>query len=65
MRPRAGLDGYRKSRPHRDSVAGPSSRCRVSVPTALSLPRVAQYTEGKAELLSGSLVSDQSDFTIA
>jgi hypothetical protein len=31
----AGLDGCRKSRPHRDSITGPSSPYRVAVPTEL------------------------------
>ena len=31
--PRAGLDGCGKSRPHRDSIPGPSIRKRVPVPT--------------------------------
>ena len=33
---RAGLDGCGKSRPHRDSIPGPSSPWRVAIPTALS-----------------------------
>ena len=35
---RAGLDGCGKSRPHRDSIPGPSSPQRVAVPTELSRP---------------------------
>ena len=65
MRPRTGLDGYRKSGSHRDSDAGPSSPYRVSVPTTLSRPRVTQFTEGKTELLSRSQISDQPQDTIA
>ena len=34
--PRTGLDGCGKSRPHRDSIFGPSSPQRVAVPTTLS-----------------------------
>jgi len=34
--PRAGLDGCGKSRPHRDSIPGPSSPKRVAIPTELS-----------------------------
>jgi len=36
--PKAGLDGCRKSHPHRDSTPGPSSPYRVAIPTALSRP---------------------------
>ena len=36
--PRAGLDGCGKSRPHRDSIPGPSSPWRVAIPTVLSRP---------------------------
>ena len=36
--PRAGLDGYGKSRPHRVSIAGPSNPYRVATSTALSRP---------------------------
>ena len=36
--PRAGLDGCWKSRPHRDSIPGPSSPQRVAIPTTLSRP---------------------------
>ena len=35
---RAGLDGYRKSPPHRDSITGPSSPYTVAIPTELSQP---------------------------
>ena len=34
--PKAGVDGCGKSRPHRDSIPGPSSPQRVAIPTALS-----------------------------
>ena len=34
--PSAGLDGRGKSRPHRDSIPGPSSPYRVAIPTELS-----------------------------
>ena len=36
--PRAGLDRCRKSRPHRDSIAGPSSPQPVAIPTTLPSP---------------------------
>jgi hypothetical protein len=36
--PRASLDGCGKSRPHRDSIPGPSSPQRVAIPTTLSRP---------------------------
>jgi hypothetical protein len=43
--PRAGLDRCGKSRPHRDSVTGPSSLKPVAVPTELSWPTdLAMYT---------------------
>jgi hypothetical protein len=35
---RAGLDGYGKSRPHRDSIPGPFNPYRVATPTELSRP---------------------------
>ena len=35
--PSAGLDVCTKSRPHRDSIPGPSSPWRVAIPTTLSL----------------------------
>jgi len=38
--PRAVLDGCGKSRPHRDSIPGPSSPWRVAVPTELSRPLI-------------------------
>ena len=38
MDPRDGLDGCGKSRPHWDSIPGPSSPQRVAIPTELSLP---------------------------
>ena len=34
--PRAGLDGCRKSRPHLDSIPGPSSPKPVAMPTTLT-----------------------------
>ena len=37
MGPRGGLDGCKISRPHRDSIPGPSSKWRVAIPTELSL----------------------------
>jgi hypothetical protein len=37
-RPIAGLDGWRKSHLHRDSIPGPSSPQRVAIPTTLSRP---------------------------
>ena len=36
--PRVGLDGYGKSRPHRDSIPGPFSLQRVAIPTELPGP---------------------------
>jgi hypothetical protein len=35
---RAGLDGYGKPRPHRDSIPGPSSSYPVAIPTTLPPP---------------------------
>ena len=37
--PRTGLDGFGKSRPHRDSIPGSFSPLRVAIPTELSRPR--------------------------
>ena len=36
--PRSGLDGCGKSRPHQDSIPGPSSPWQVTIPTELSRP---------------------------
>jgi hypothetical protein len=36
--PRAGLDGFGKSRHNRDSIPGPSSLQPVAIPTELSRP---------------------------
>ena len=38
LSPRAGLDGCGKSRPHRDSIPGPSSPLQVAIPTEQSRP---------------------------
>ena len=38
MGPWAGLDGCRKTRPRRDSISGPPSPYRVTIPTDLSRP---------------------------
>jgi hypothetical protein len=38
VRPRAGLDVFEKSRPHRDSIPGPSSLYPVDIPTELPGP---------------------------
>jgi len=38
--PRAGLDGCGKTRPHWDSIPGPSSPQRVAIPTELTRPLV-------------------------
>ena len=40
--PRAGLERCGKSRPHRDSIPGPSSPWRVAIPTVLSRPLIRQ-----------------------
>ena len=39
--PRTGLDRCGKSRPHQDSIPGPSSPQRVAIPTELSRPTYA------------------------
>jgi hypothetical protein len=41
--PRAGQDGCGRTRPHRDSIPGPSSQWQVAIPTALSQPTELQY----------------------
>jgi hypothetical protein len=40
VEPRVGLDGYGKSRLHRDSIPGPSGPYRVALPTELSRPTI-------------------------
>ena len=47
--PRAGLDRCGKSRPHRDSIPGPSSPERVAIPTTLPAPRLCFYQNGMYE----------------
>jgi hypothetical protein len=44
MGSRAGLDGCEKSRPHRDSIPGPSSAWRVAMPTEPSRPTSRTHT---------------------
>jgi hypothetical protein len=44
MGPRAGLDVCEKSRPHRDSIPGPSSPWPVAIPTELTGPHHPSYT---------------------
>jgi hypothetical protein len=41
--PRVGLEGCGKSRPHQDSIPGPSSPWRVAIPTELSRPSLLYY----------------------
>jgi hypothetical protein len=48
--PRAGLDGCRKSRPHRDSIRGPSSPQRVAIPTELSRPLLWYSVGAKTQI---------------
>ena len=38
MGPRGGLDGCRKSRPHKDSIPGPSNPWQFAILTKLSRP---------------------------
>ena len=45
--PRAGLDGFGKPRPHRDSIPGPSSPYRVAKPTELSRSTFLKHTRYK------------------
>ena len=49
MGPRASLDGCGKSRPHRDSIPGPPSPKRVTIPTELSRPYVEEEEEEEEE----------------
>jgi len=49
---RAGLDGCGKSRPHRNSIPGPSRPWQVATPTMLSRP-VGFYS---MELFKGALI---------
>ena len=39
--PAAGLEGCGKSRPHRNSISGPSSTWRVAIPTELFYPHIS------------------------
>ena len=41
--PRTGLDGFGKSRPHLDSLPGPSCLWRVAIPTALYRPFITSF----------------------
>ena len=54
MGPRAGLDRCGKSRPHRDSIPGPSSPYSVAVPTELPGP---QYKQTIMENFDAGLVN--------
>jgi hypothetical protein len=44
MCPRPGLDTCGKSRPHRDSIPGPSSPLPVGIPSTLPSPLYTVYT---------------------
>ena len=50
--PRSGVDGCGKSRPHRDSISGPSGPQRVAIPTELS--RTTQQKSRIYILIAGS-----------
>ena len=54
MGPRAGLDGYGKSRPHRDTIPGPSS-CGISVAIPTEIPQLM------LRYVAGLLVIDVSE----
>jgi hypothetical protein len=41
--PRAGLNGFEKSRLRRDSIPGPPSPKRVAIPTELSRPTIRLF----------------------
>jgi hypothetical protein len=63
---RAGLDRYEKSRPHRDSITGPSSPLPVATPTDLPCPLVSNGTEYIVGFLSrkrAPLLDDGEDDT--
>jgi hypothetical protein len=66
--PRAGLDGCGNSRPHRDSIRGPSSPYRVAIPTALFRPTFfkiySSITEFCGKLLIYRKISVQSQGNI-
>ena len=55
MGPRACLDGCGKSRLHRDSIPGPSSRERVGIPTELSRPMNYDLKIPKFQNINGEL----------
>jgi len=48
--PRAGLDRCRKSRPHRDSIPGPSSPYPVAIQTTLPGPSRINGSPVKKEM---------------
>jgi hypothetical protein len=41
--PRAGVDRWGKSRPHRDSIPGPSNPLPVAIPTEIPGPLFLEY----------------------
>jgi len=48
---RAGMDRCGKSRPHRDSIPGPSSPYRVAIPTTLPRPTRTTSSSSKSSQL--------------
>ena len=56
---RAGLDGYGKPRPHRDSIPGPSSPQRAAIPSEISRPTEQSYSSTQSQPLLSKKVSVQ------
>jgi len=50
--PRAGMDRCGKSRPHRDSIPGPSSPYQVAIPNTLSRPTRTTSSSSKSGMLN-------------
>ena len=53
--PKAGLDEYGKSSPHRDSIPGPSNPQQVAITTELSQPTAHKHLVGHADILNGQM----------
>ena len=58
--PRAGLDRFRKSRLHRDSIPGPSSPYRVAIPTELPGPLFSSAMREISRFLVPTILSVMS-----
>ena len=59
---RAGLDWCGKSRPHRDSIPGPSSPLAVAIPTELPGPKVHFYKVVNSSIKSETVLHTEEVF---